>query len=520
MPFSASLLAFLKSPASYPHRPAEVRSTETHISWVFFVSPFVYKVKKPVDLGFLDFSTLERRRHFCEREVQLNRRLCPDVYLGVTPIYQDRSGFSFEEKGGVVAEYAVKMRELPRGFFLSELLSKRAVGEMEINRVIAQLHRFYDSENPTAEIEEWGRPPKMKISTDENFEQVQAFVGKTISAVAFDVIRAFTNNFYIANAWLFEERIAKERIRDCHGDLHLDHIHITPDAVTIFDCIEFSDRLRFIDIASDLAFLAMDFDFESQHQLGALFLRNAARELNDGQMLKLADFYKCYRAFVRGKVESLGASSAEHAKRAQRYFQLALRYATVGSEPLVLVVIGGIATGKSTVAGELAREFDWPIFSSDRIRKTIARIPLTRRTSPEMRERVYSRGVTDQTYDKLIKEGVGALARHSGVVLDATFSSRSKRDLLRNECNKAGVRLQVVELEADRETIKRRLRGRDEKTTEISDARLEDFSKLTAEYEPPSEFAPNLIKASTSGEMDETLAPILARLAEKQSLLA
>ena len=137
-----------------------------------------------------------------------------------------------------------------------------------------------------------------------------------------------------------------------------------------------------------------------------------------------------------------------------------------------------------------------------------------------MRERVYSRGVTDQTYDKLIKEGVGALARHSGVVLDATFSSRSKRDLLRNECNKAGVRLQVVELEADRETIKRRLRGRDEKTTEISDARLEDFSKLTAEYEPPSEFAPNLIKASTSGEMDETLAPILARLTEKQSSLA
>ena len=162
MPFSASLLAFLKSPASYPHRPAEVRSTETHISWVFFVSPFVYKVKKPVDLGFLDFSTLERRRHFCEREVQLNRRLCPDVYLGVTPIYQDTSGFSFEEKGGVVAEYAVKMRELPRGFFLSELLSKRAVGEMEINRVIAQLHRFYDSENPTAEIEEWGRPPEIE----------------------------------------------------------------------------------------------------------------------------------------------------------------------------------------------------------------------------------------------------------------------------------------------------------------------------------------------------------------------
>ena len=112
----ASLLAFLKSPASYPHRPAEVRSTETHISWVFFASPFAYKVKKPVDLGFLDFSTLERRRHLCEREVQLNRRLCPDVYLGVTPIYQDTNGLSFEEKGGAVAQYAVKMRGVSEGF--------------------------------------------------------------------------------------------------------------------------------------------------------------------------------------------------------------------------------------------------------------------------------------------------------------------------------------------------------------------------------------------------------------------
>ena len=237
-------------------------------------------------------------------------------------------------------------------------------------------------------------------------------------------------------------------------------------------------------------------------------------------MLKFADFYKCYRAFVRGKVESLQSSSAEHANRAQRYFQLALRYATVGSEPLVLVVMGGIATGKSTVAGKLAREFDWPVFSSDRIRKTIAGISLTKRTSPEMREIVYSKSVTDQTYDKLIEEGLGVLARHTGVVLDATFSSRSKRDLLANECNKAGVRFQVIELEADRETVAKRLGARDDNAIEISDARLEDFPKLTVAYDPASEFAPNLIRASTSGEIDETLAAILRRLVGKQLALA
>ena len=237
-------------------------------------------------------------------------------------------------------------------------------------------------------------------------------------------------------------------------------------------------------------------------------------------MLKLANFYKCYRAFVRGKVESLQAGSAEHAKRARRYFQLALRYATVGSEPLVLVVMGGIATGKSTVAGELAREFDWPVFSSDRIRKTIAGIPLTKRTSPEMRERVYSRSVTDRTYDKLIKEGLGALARHTGVLLDATFSSRSKRDLLRNECNKSGVRLPGSRTRSGLRNHRAAAKRPRREDSEVSDARLEDLTKLTVAYDSPSEFAPNLIQASTSGEMDATLAPILARLAEKQSSLA
>jgi uncharacterized protein len=284
-----------------------VRSIQTHISWVFIAPPFVYKVKKAVNLGFLDFSTLEKRHHFCQREIELNRRLCPETYLGVIPIYKSGTSFSFDAEKEKIAEYSVKMRELPHAWFLSELLAKGAVGEAEINRVIARLHLFYESEDPSPEIEEWGRPEKLKISTDENFAQVEPFLGKTISPLAFDAIRFFTNNFYAANKSLFAERIKQRRIRDCHGDLHLDHVHLTSEAVTIFDCIEFNDRFRFIDIANDLAFLAMDFDFERAHKLGDLFLRNAAREFGDSGLLKLADFYKCYRAFVRGKVESIEA---------------------------------------------------------------------------------------------------------------------------------------------------------------------------------------------------------------------
>ena len=489
-----------------------------------------------MDLGFLDFSTLEKRRHFCQRELELNRRLAPEVYLGVVPIYKSASGFSFNAEGEV-AEYSLKMRELPSGWFLSELLAKGLVGETEINRVIACLHRFYESETPTPEIEQWGAPEKLKISTDENFAQVEPFVGKTISPAAFEAIRHFTNSFFHANEKLFLERIQQHRIRDCHGDLHLDHIHLTPEATTIFDCIEFNDRFRFIDIANDLAFLAMDFDFEGRSDLGILLLRNAAREFRDEGMLKVANFYKCYRAFVRGKVESIQAtekettSPQEHEKQAARYFRLALRYAVTGSEPLVLVVMGRIGTGKTTVAKQLASELDWPIFSSDEIRKTLAGVPVTEQTASEMRDKVYSAPMTEKTYKQLIEGGLAAVGRCSrgrrprpapraGVILDATFSTRTLRKLLRKECEKADVRFQFVELDVDLEEIKKRLKARDDKAAEISDARLEDFEKLSAAYEPPSELAPDLIKISSSGAAFVTVKAILLQLAKQQSVEA
>ena len=512
------VVAFLQSPSSYPHEPREVHFIETHISWVFIASPFVFKVKKPLDLGFLDFRTLEKRHYFCQRELELNRRLEPDVYLEVLPIYKSEGDFSFRPDGEIV-EYALKMKKLPSGWFLNELLDKGAVGKTEIDRIIARLKSFYDSETSSAEIEQWGRPEKLKISTDENFEQVQPFVGQTISQVAFEATWHFTNEFYARNERLFQERIAQHRILDCHGDLHLDHVHITPETVTIFDCIEFNDRFRFIDIANDLAFLAMDFDFEREHKPGSLLLGRAAELLRDPGILPLADFYKCYRAFVRGKVESLQMKSEEHTERARRYFQLALRYATVGSEPLVLVVMGRIASGKSTVAKLLASELDWPVFSSDAIRKTLAGVPLTSRTAAELRHEVYSEAMSQKTYAQLLSEGLGALATHSGVVLDATFSNRANRDYLRDKCAEAHVRLQVIELDATQSEITERLQARERSTEEISDARLEDFERLSAGYEPPTELAPSAIKISTHDAIANTVATLLRRLAEKRASL-
>jgi aminoglycoside phosphotransferase family enzyme/predicted kinase len=515
------LVSFLRLPASYPHRPAAVHTTQTHASWVFIASPLVFKVKKPVNFGFLDFETLAKRRHFCEREVELNRRLCPATYLGVTPIYRNVSSFSFTP-GEEIAEYAVKMKKLADGWFLRQLLAKSLVGEKEIARIISCLCPFYESQTPKPNLEDWGAPEKLKISTEENFAQIERFSGRTISPIALETIRYFTNRFYVSNEKLFRARIRQQRIRDCHGDLRLDHVHLTPLKTTIFDCIEFNDRFRFIDVGSDLAFLAMDFDFEGRHDLGNMLLRNAARTLGDEEMLKITNFYKCYRAFVRGKVESIQATTNEapdpaaHRKKAARYFRLALRYAISGSEPVILVTMGRVATGKSSVAKELGNELQWPVFSSDQIRKTLAGIPLKNRTAPELRAKLYSREMTEASYKKLLDEGFAALTPHSGVILDATFSRRENRQLLRGQCAKEGVRLQLVELDASKNEIKSRLHARAESGHEISDARLEDFEKLDAIYESPSELAPDLVKVSTSHPLSGTLKSVLQQLAEKQ----
>src|SRR5436190_847824 len=518
---SQELVSFLGVPASYPHGPREVRSIQTHISWVFVTTPFVFKVKKAVNLGFLDFSTLEKRHHFCQRELELNRRLCPDVYLDVLPIYKTASNFSFKTKGKI-AEYCLKMKELPSGWFLRELLAERRVGESEINRIISRLRRFYGSQTPTREIEKWGRPEKLKISTDENFAQVEPFVGRKISAAAFAAIRRFTNEFYVRNEKLFRRRMQQHRIRDCHGDLHLDHIHLTPKATTIFDCIEFNDRFRFIDIANDVAFLAMDFDLEGRSDLGNLFLRNGAGEFHDSEMLKLSDFYKCYRALVRGKVESIQAISmkpakaGKHAKAAARYFRLALRYAVSGSEPLLLAVIGRVGTGKSTVARALGNELNWPDFSSDQIRKTLDGVPLTRQTPSKKRAEVYSRQMTTRTYRELLARGVIAAKTQGGAIVDATFASAAKRELLRQKCEKAHLPFQAVELEVDPGEIERRLRARNKSVGVISDARLEDLEKLLTAYETPSQLSPNLIRVPAGNAASATVKSVLLRLTEAQ----
>jgi uncharacterized protein len=323
----------LLNPAIYPDRPALVRCTETHISLIFLTGCHAYKIKKPVDFGFLDFTTLEKRRYFCEQEIRLNRRLAPKLYLGLIPISVDEGRVSFEG-GGDVVEYAVHMVQIPEASLMDKLLERGKVTRAMIEAVSERLVGFYASADTNETIASFARPERIKEDTDENFEQTEKYIGRTLSLQVYNEIRRRTNTFLLDRQGDFLERMAGHRIRDCHGDLRLEHI-FWEEEISIFDCIEFNERFRYTDVAADLGFLAMDLDYHRREDLGAHLIDTYVDRSGDHGFLKVLDFYKCYRAYVRGKVESFRLDDPNMAhkekegafQRAQTYFALAFQYA-------------------------------------------------------------------------------------------------------------------------------------------------------------------------------------------------
>ncbi|WP_440999772.1 AAA family ATPase [Fodinibius sp. SL11] len=521
------LLAFLKSPDSYPHNPEGVSHIQTHISHVFIASPYVYKFKKPVDFGFLDYSSLDKRKKFCHQEVELNRRLSDDIYLGVVSVIKKDDAFQISNEvldSDSIVEYAVKMKQLPEEYFLHTYIENDKLRKVHLDRVAEKLANFYNGQHPTERVLQYGKIESIKVNTDENFEQTHDFVGETIEEYGYKAIQYFTNRYFKQRADLFERRVEQKRIVDGHGDLHLEHIHITPEKVQIYDCIEFNDRFRYGDIAADLAFLAMDLDFNNRWQEERYFVDQMTEKLDDHDLPEMIDFYKCYRAYVKGKVKSLQSREPEVPKEkreqvcqtARRYFDLSLRYALLGSQPKVLIFMGGVGTGKTTLARHFEEKLNIERFSSDRIRKSMAGLILQKRTPTEQREKLYSQLISEQTYQKLMDEMEKTLGNKRPVILDATFNSRKSRERLVNRLDKLNADYLFIETTAPETVIKERLRERDEKEGVVSDARIEDYKLLKDKYEPPLEIDKSrYVKVATDQPLQDTLLDLSRDLADK-----
>ncbi len=487
------LVAFLSDPANYESAPDAVTIVQTHASFVALTDRVVIKVKKPVNFGFLDFSTLDRRRHFCHEEVRLNRRMCRSIYEGVAAIARsaDSRLFFAETEHPDAVEYGVIMRRLSSEGFMDGLVQRDALTPQDLERVCEKLSAFYNDHPATAATSAWGRIDRIRISVDENFSQIRQQEGDLLSLGAIRAFEVQADRFFGENEELLERRRKDGHIRDCHGDLHLDHVHISDEGVCIYDCIEFNERFRSIDVANDIAFLAMDLDFNGRPDLARAFTARMTELLQDEDLATLLPFYKTYRAIVRGKVAGLKALGHEVPDRereaarieSRRYYQLALQYAVTNDRPMTIAVMGRVGTGKSTQARMLGEALGWRVISSDETRKKLAGVPLHERGDDAARRRLYADDVSRKTYDAIVREAAQELSNGRGVVLDATFSRRNDRDDLRRSVRDWP--LTFAEIVAPDDVIRERLSDRDKSSTVVSDARLSDFESLNQRYEAP-----------------------------------
>jgi len=332
MGMAKSIANDLVKSEAYPEPTKNVQMLQTHISYIFICDDYVYKVKKPVNFGFLDFSTLDKRLYYCQREVELNKRLSPDVYFDVVPITDEGEKLAFGGKGETV-DYAVKMKKIPMDKLMKKLLEEGKLIKDMVEKVAKKIAEFHAGAATSSAIDSFGTIKVIKTNTDENFQQTEDYIGRSITKTQFSSIKNYTNSFFKTRKLAIKKRIEEHKIKDCHGDLHMEHICLT-DPIIIFDCIEFNDRFRYSDTAADIAFLSMDLDFHGRADLSKVLMDSYVRYSKDTNVYDMLNFYKIYRAYVRGKVISFQLEdphiSAEEKKKAQdtakKYFALAHEY--------------------------------------------------------------------------------------------------------------------------------------------------------------------------------------------------
>ena len=493
----SNLVQALLQPQAYSHEgviPHGVELVETHVSYLFLTGEHAYKVKKAVDLGFLDFTDLETRRRFCHEEVTVNQRFSPEVYQGVATV--NRNGDSYSINGpGEVVEYAVKMRQLPREQMLEARLRSGDVSLADVERIAQRIAAFHDEAATTPGITRLGGLETVRHNVEENFTQTERFVGTLVEQDAYDDITTYSRAFMDVRKELFKQREATWRVRDCHGDIHAGQVCMI-DGVEVIDCVEFNSLYLYSDVASDIAFLAMDLDRYERHDLSTALLEAYVQASGDAGILELTPFFQCYRAYVRAKVTGLKLETAalsDSEREAVRdeacsYYGLAHGYAMAALRQPALYVLCGLAgTGKSSIAGELARRWQLRLLSSDVKRKQLAGMALTEHHHEGFGEGIYSTSHDDQTYDLLLSEAATALKNNQSAVLDASFRKAEHRKAAVAAGAQAGADVWLIECTAAEDVVRERLERRAKDETAVSDATWPVYVEQKARWEPVAE---------------------------------
>lgn len=515
----------LAQPSAYPApQPSAIELMQTHISWVFCGPTEVYKVKKPVDLGFLDFRTLEKRKIACEAEVALNARLAPDVYLGVVPVMRGADGqHRVDPAGGEgeIVDWAVHMRRLSDDYRADELVARGELSLANVDRIATHVAEFHARSPFDPLTARHGSRDAVTASVNENFEQMRVSIADYLAPEEASEIERWQRGFLEKNEELFDRRIASERIRDGHGDLRLEHVYVEPERLTVIDCIEFNDRFRYADVCADIAFLSMDLTWHGAVDLAERLLARYARDSGDFDLYAMVDFYESYRAYVRGKVSHFLAADADAdlatreraAKEARRYFVLALstdRRALLN--PAVIAVGGIIASGKSTIADALAAEMSAPVIDADRTRKQLLGVEPEEPIHDAPWTGAYDPAFGKKVYEEVLRRAEVVLRSGRPVVIDASFRSVFLRRSVRELATKHGVPFRFIECRVAPEVARARLVTRAESSA-VSDGRVEIFDDFVAHYEAVTELPPEEhVVVDTSRPLETNLEELRARV--------
>jgi len=491
---------------------------ETHISWVFLRAREVFKVKKPVSFGFLDFSSLEARRSACHAEVALNSRLAAGVYIDVVPVTRDDRGAFAIGGSGTIADYAVHMHRLPLEARADLRLARGDLAPEQLDALAQLLARFHARSDPSERIAEFGRVEVILGNVKENFAQVGSLLSQLGPEGAEREVEAQQLEFLRARAALFEQRMRAGRIRDGHGDLRLEHVYMVDGAEpVIIDCIEFNERFRYADVCADIAFLSMDLAWHGRTDYKERFLAAYARASGDDDLYAVVDFYESYRAYVRAKVcaLSIGAGTPSLEARAaleaqaRRYLLLAQAAERPPLETPRLIAVGGsIASGKSSLADAVGRSLGVPVISSDVIRKRLLGLEPTTRLEHGAWQGAYSPDRHRDVYTEVLRRARVVLESGRSVVLDATFRRRADREAARELARACGAGFGFIECRTSDAIARARLEARARGPSE-SDGRLEIYAELAASQEPVTELAASEhVRVDTSGSLEESLAAL------------
>jgi uncharacterized protein len=518
------LIAALSDPSAYPHPVDTVEVHQTHISVVFLAGAFAYKVKKPVALGFLDYGTPTRRRHFCHEEYRLNHRLSPEVYLGVVPITRDGETVRVEGQGEVV-EWAVKMTRLPEDATLRRRLEHGEVdgGLVEmLARRVAEFHVHAQRGDP---VTGFGRFEVVARNARENFEQSEPQVGSTISRSVFERLRALTEERLSEHRGRIEDRAARHVPCDTHGDLRLDHVYYFPDQpppsdLVIVDCIEFNERFRYADPVADMAFLVMDLARSGRRDLARVFADAYFAASGDADGRALLPFYTAYRAAVRGKVEGIEGAETEvpeperasARERARAHWLLALGELETPERRPCLLLVGGLpGTGKSTLARGLSERAGFAVIRSDVVRKEIA--GAVGRRAADFEAGIYSPEWTERTYLECSRRAAAIVFEGGRVLIDASFRAEAKRNLFLRAAIRWGVPGLMLLCRAEPDVVHDRLRARRE---DASDADWPVYLQAAQRWEPFSPRTRRWVREIiTDGGPDQALGQALRELREQ-----